>query len=652
VKIVSIGGGPAGLYLGILMKQIDPSHEITVIERNRPEDTFGFGVVFSERTLGNIQHGDTATYEEIARHCQLWDPIEVRTGGKTIRCGGNGFSAIARKRLLYILQERAARLGVDLRFQTEASPPSAYKDYDLILAADGANSMVRRTYTEQFRPTMKTGKAKYIWFGTTQHFDSLTFLFEENEHGVFSVHAYPFDDKTSTFIVETDEQSWRNAGLDRNVEATIAPGVSDLASMAYCQKLFAKHLDGHELIVNNSKWLNFRTLKNETWHYENMVLMGDAAHTAHFSVGSGTKMAMEDAIALSQALKQHSDIPTALVEYERVRRPEVDRIQRAARPSLAWWESFRYYKHLDPEQFTFNFLSRNPRVTYNNLMRRDAQFVTLVDQWFTHKVQPSIAQKNKSDLVAPFTLPFQLGDTTFKNRIAVSLPLQKASVNDRQHNVGLLLIEMDRTHAEDWQIVSRLVESKGDTRIGLYLSVPEQLAQTLDKEALHRLRNDYATLARIADSKNLDLLELSHHVPLEVVSAVRKAWPREKPLVARISSPDQIEEVLDNDESIEAARLLKHSGCDLISITTGAKSTKDNHLTQRLLSDRIRNEVRIPTMTIGGITTADEINTMILGARADLCLVDSSDKMYSEQTLTQHITQQLLDQKQRQETHL
>ncbi|HCI79341.1 MAG TPA: 2-polyprenyl-6-methoxyphenol hydroxylase, partial [Ktedonobacter sp.] len=253
MKILSIGGGPAGLYLGILMKSLDPSHEITVIERNRPDDTFGFGVVFSERTLDNIQHGDAITYDEIALHSQIWDAIEVRIGGKTMRCGGNGFSAIARKRLLNILQKRAIQLGVELRFQTEAMPPSAYTDYDVIVAADGANSMVRRIYAEHFHPSIEIGKAKYIWFGTTKHFDCLTFPFEQNEHGIFAVHAYPFDDKTSTFIVETDEQSWRNAGLDRNVEATLAPGVSDMESRAYCQKLFAKQLDGHKLIVNNSK---------------------------------------------------------------------------------------------------------------------------------------------------------------------------------------------------------------------------------------------------------------------------------------------------------------------------------------------------------------------------------------------------------------
>ena len=636
MKILSIGGGPAGLYLGILMKSLDPSHEITVIERNRPDDTFGFGVVFSERTLDNIQHGDAVTYDEVARYSQIWNAIEVRIGGKTMRCGGNAFSAIARKRLLNILQKRATSLGVELCFQTEALPPSAYVDYDVIVAADGANSMVRRTYAEHFNPSIEVGKAKYIWFGTTKHFDCLTFPFEQNEHGIFAVHAYPFDDKTSTFIVETDEQSWRNAGLDRNVEATLAPGVSDMESMAYYQKLFAKHLDGHELIVNNSKWLNFRTIKNERWHYNNIVLMGDAAHTAHFSVGSGTKMAMEDAIALSQALHQHADIPTALAEYERLRRPEVERIQRASAPSLAWWESFRFYKDLDPEQFAFNFLSRNPRVTYDNLMLRDPHFVMLVDQWFTQKTQGKpideltrIANQSQDEVFSPCKRSLRLENVEMTNRIAVSTLLDVEAQNILQEDsIGLLLLEVAYPHATEWHTIEMLTNQKRDVKIGLHPFTGESLQDLHDKEARRRLRDDYIAVAHLAMKRGIDLIELPQHMPVEILDAVRAIWPHEKLLAIRVVAPSRSQNVLNSDEQVERARMLKAHGSTLISIVGSADATRDSRLAQRLLSERIRNEVGIPTMTAGGVSTLDEINTLVLGARADLCLVDSN--IYNE----------------------
>jgi 2-polyprenyl-6-methoxyphenol hydroxylase-like FAD-dependent oxidoreductase len=630
LKILSIGGGPAGLYLGILMKSLNPSHEITVIERNRADDTFGFGVVFSERTLDNIQHGDAATYDAIARHSQLWDTIEVRIGGKTMRCGGNGFSAIARKRLLNILQERATNLGVELRFQTEAMSPSAYANYDLILAADGANSMVRRMYAEQFHPHIGVGKAKYIWFGTTQHFDCLTFPFEQNEHGIFAVHAYPFDDRTSTFIVETDEQSWRNAELDRNVEATLAPGVSDMESMAYCQKLFAKHLDGHKLIVNNSKWLNFRTIKNERWCYENIVLMGDAAHTAHFSVGSGTKMAMEDAIALSQALHQHADIPTALTEYERVRRPEVERIQRASAPSLAWWESFRFYKDLDSEQFAFNFLSRNPRVTYDNLMIRDPNFVMLVDQWFIQKTQDLASDQfspethNASDeMPQPFTRPLYLNNMLFKNRLVIAASLNGENQQTLQGNSnGILLLEVAYPHAVEWHRIEEITKRK-DMKVGLHPVFTESLENMPDDASRKQLRDDYIAVARLAAIRDIDLFELPHYMPVDMLDAIRAVWPQDKILAMRVIAPANSAAVLNTDEQVEWARMLKAHGCVLISITGAINATRDSRLAQRLLSERIHSEVGIATMMIGGLSTLDEINTFVLGARADLCLVDA-----------------------------
>ena len=655
MKILCIGGGPAGLYFGVLMKQLDRSHEVTILERNRPDDTFGFGVVFSDRTLAYLQNQDQETYRQIMHNCQLWDPIEVRFQGKTLRCGGNGFSAISRKRLLNILQGRASDLGVDLHFQTEFNDLSLLRNYELVIAADGVNSLIRRTFAEPFRPTLALSKAKFIWFGTTKHYDSLTFIFEENEHGIFGVHGYPYDEHTSTFIVETDEGSWRKAGLDRFVESTLASGKSDFASMAYCQKLFAKHLDGHELLANNSKWLNFPRVRNETWHHGNIVLMGDAAHTAHFSVGSGTKMAMEDAIALSQALSEQQDIPTALDAYERVRRPEVERIQRAARPSLAWWESFRHYKHLAPEQFVFNFLTRNPSVTYSKLQVRDPRFVTHVHDWFTG-----------NEKIEPLSIPLQLRGVTLANRIAIALSHTNGDITDPGPvqlgdqvvgEAGLVMLEFGQAvgalsearfnpfapagwgeaaahphgaQQSETHLVERLrrsiafIHSNSPAKVGLqHPSIYSQkTSNELDRTAMQRIRDNCLRWAQLAAEAGCDLLELDYGQDslIEVLDTARNVWPRDKPIAVRISTPEHIEAVLDSDEAIEMVRLLKQHGCDLIGIAIGEAATKDGRLCQRLLSERIRNEVPIPTMMVGGLLNVDEINTNILAARVDLYL--------------------------------
>lgn len=671
LKILCIGGGPAGLYFGILMKQKDPSHEITIFERNRPDDTFGFGVVFSERTLSYLQNQDEEVYRQISSNCQAWDPIEVHFKGQALFCGGNGFSAISRKRLLTILQVRALALGVTVHFSTEFDDMSLLRDYDLVVAADGVNSLIRRTFTEQFRPTIEVGTAKYAWFGTTKMFHALTFLFEENEHGIFGVHAYPFDEQTSTFIVETDEGAWHRAGLDRYMEDTLVPGKSDLVSMTYCQKLFSGYLDGHELLANNSKWLNFRKVSNETWHDGHIVLMGDAAHTAHFSVGSGTKMAMEDAIALSQALKERRDIPTALEEYERVRRPEVEHIQRASRPSQAWWEDFRRYKQFAPEQFVFNFLTRNPRITYDKLEQRDSQFVTRVNRWFTREMMPSLA-KEQLETVSPLFVPFQLGHITLANRIAISFRVDQAledhaainsaptrlrtGVMDQaptsasdftqarcEEQAGLVILELPghgEVPGEQSQRIVHAIRAQSSARIGLGIPL-KYLQRQLGEEE----QTELAIALQLADTVEVDLLELDctqTHVPLiKVLDAVRAMWhgeagrgsrsacARQVPALAvRISTPGETEGVTD-DEVLEVASLLKQHGCDLIGIAPrrdGKMLTGGDQLHQRLLSDRVRNEVRIPTMLVRESASEDEINTNILAGRTDLYLLQALEQ--------------------------
>jgi len=637
MKILCVGGGPAGLYFAILMKQSDPSHDITVFERNRPDDTFGFGVVFPESALGSLQHEDEGVYQEITANCQAWDPIEVRLKGQTLLCGGNGFSAISRKRLLMILQTRAAELGVNVRFSTEFADLSQLKHYDLVVAADGVNSLLRRTFAEQFQPIIQVGTAKYIWFGTTKRFDALTFLFEENEHGIFGVHAYPYDEQTSTFIVETDEEAWHRAGLDRYVEETLAPGKSDLVSMAYCQRLFARHLDGHELLANNSKWLNFRRVRNQTWHYQHIVLMGDAAHTAHFSVGSGTKMAMEDAIALCQALGHCRDLPAAFEEYERVRKPEVERVQRASLPSQAWWEDFRRYRRFAPEQFVFNFLTRNPRITCEKLQQRDPQFVTRANSWFTHEMMSSFpyAQLEKA---SPLSMPLQLKHVTLVNRVAFSLQGDQGRTNhvniDKAGLVILELPDVQEIPAEQLQRAVQAMRTSSSPLIGI--AVP---TQSLRQPPAEKEQTAIASALHLASAIDADLLAFdgsrSPVPPTHILSMVRTAWAnavgaglahalptpaRPLPVLAVYLSTSGATEDMADDEVVESARLLKQHGCDLVIMAPEGS----DQLRQRLLSDRVRNEVGIPTMLVREAVSTDEMQTNILAGRADLYLLRSA----------------------------
>ncbi|MFI1358694.1 FAD-dependent monooxygenase [Streptomyces sp. NPDC020898] len=377
-RIACVGGGPGGLFFAALVKQADPSVEVTVFERNRAEDTFGFGVVFSDATLAAIHAADPVLRTALAEHGRHWDDIEVRLKGQRIRCGGNGMAAITRKILLQLLHQRAEEVGVELRFSHEIpADPAELADYDLIVAADGANSGLRDRLADVLVPEVEVATAKFIWFGTDYLFDGLTFVHEHGPHGTFAVHAYPISDSVSTFIVETDEESWRRAGLDE-FDTAGPPGPSDEKSKAYLEKLFAEQIDGHELLVNNSRWGNFRTRRTRRWHSGNVVLLGDAAHTAHFSVGSGTKMALEDAVALADSLLTHrDDLPSALEAYEAARRPSVEKIQGSARPSLSWWEHFgRYHDAFEPTQFAFHFISRS--IGKERIARRDPEFVDQV----------------------------------------------------------------------------------------------------------------------------------------------------------------------------------------------------------------------------------------------------------------------------------
>jgi len=367
MKISIIGGGPAGLYFALLMKQLDPAHQLMVFERNAPDDTFGWGVVFSDKTLSYLRDNDEPTYSEITRQFATWDNVDVVHRDRKITIRGNKFSGIARIKLLHILQERCRELGVDLRFRanvTDIEQLAAMSD--LLVGADGVNSEVRALYAESFRPELSVRTNKYIWYGTHQLFHGLTLTFRESAAGVFAAHSYKFDATTSTFIVECDEATWRRAGFAE---------MNDEETRAYLAEVFGKDLGSHALLSNNSKWLNFLLVKNKHWSHQNIVLLGDALHTAHFSIGSGTKLALEDAIALSHCFAQDSDVPEALQEFERVRKPVIEEYQQAAYESLVWFENAKDYMHLEPLPFAYSLMTRSKRIGYDNLKRRDPQFI-------------------------------------------------------------------------------------------------------------------------------------------------------------------------------------------------------------------------------------------------------------------------------------
>ncbi len=442
MNVAVIGGGPAGLYLALLLKKANAAHAVTVLERNRPDDTFGWGVVFSDQTLENLCRADRATHDAITNHFAHWDDIDIYIAGRTITSRGHGFSGIARKTLLRILQQRAVELGVDLRFQCEIVDDAhvatiGLAGADLVVAADGVNSVIRRKHASVFgtRLDVRQG-AKFIWLGTTLPLDAFTFIFIEDECGVFQAHAYRFDDDLSTFIVECDADSWRAAGLDRmNADETVAA----------CEAMFAPWLNGHRLVANlpphqfEAPWLSFVRVTNDHWHCDNLVLVGDAAHTAHFSIGSGTKLAMEDAIVLARELERHATIEEALTSYQAERQTEALRLQNAARNSMEWFENVKRYIGLEPEQFAYSLLTRSQRVSHENLRLRDRAYLEGVERWFASRAsKPTGAGETGQRPTTPATVsadpsrspsrsppppmftPFRLRGLVLANRVAVS----------------------------------------------------------------------------------------------------------------------------------------------------------------------------------------------------------------------------------------
>ena len=727
--VVCIGGGPAGLYFALLYKKARPGAAVTVVERNAAGVTFGWGVVFSDETLAYLEENDQPTHQAITSAFAHWTAIDIHYRDQCLRSDGHGFSGIARKELLRILTDRCLELGVKIVFEREvddAAYDNLTRDADLVVACDGVKSRIRDRYADAFKPSLDVRSARYIWLGTKKKFDAFTFYFEENAHGMFQVHAYRFDEDTSTFIVECDEASFFAAGLDK---------ASTEESIAYVEKLFGKYLGEERLLANKSAWGQFVTVKNETWHHGNVVLLGDAAHTAHFSIGSGTKLAMEDSIALVKALELHDQgeggVEKALASYEEERRPIVERTQKAAQDSLLWFENVKRYRDLEPTQFAFSLLTRSKRITYDNLKLRDARFAGEVASWF--------ARSASAPASAPAMFaPFKLRELVLPNRVVVS-PMCMYSAIDGTPNdfhfshltaraaggAGLVMAEMTDVsregrispgcagmylpeHVVAWKRIVDHVHATTASKIGLQLGHAGRKASTkvmwegsdrplesgnwpimsasplpyypdsqvpreMDRSDMDRVKGEYDRAATWADEAGFDLLEIhmAHgyllasflspltnvrtdayggsrenrmRFPLEVFDAVRAAWPAKKPISVRISATDWLPGGTDDADVLALARALKEHGADIIDCSAGMTTPASRpkfygRMYQAYWADMVRNEVKIPTITVGNISQADQINTLVLSGRADLCALARPHLVNPHFTLTAAIEQ-------------
>ncbi|MFD4865439.1 FAD-dependent monooxygenase [Streptomyces sp. NPDC058412] len=693
MRVAVIGGGPGGLYFAALAQQLSPEWEITVWERNARDDAFGFGVVFSDETLDGIAQADPAVFAAMSAEFARWSDIDVRYDGEVHISGGHGFAALDRNRLREILQQRCAELGVQVHYGTEAPRVEELSaGYDLVVAADGIRSTARETYADTFRPDLDERDCRYMWLSTDRVFEAFTFIVEKRDFGSVQVHAYPYDDKRSTFIVEIPEGDWRRAGFEALADREFARGESDEASVRLCEEILADHLDGHRLIPNASKWIRFTTVRNATWRHGNVVLLGDAAHTAHFSIGSGTKLAMEDALALAACLHEHPDVASALAAYESERRPVVESTQRAAQASLEWFENVGRYTAQEPPQFAFNLLTRSRRVTYDNLRVRDEEFTTAV---------------NASAPVPPMFRPFRIGGLLLRNRVVVppiALYTAREGVPgdfDLVHlstqalgGSGLVFAGMTAVSAAGratagcpglytdeqeaaWRRITDFVHGQLDTCLGVQLTHAGRRAAAhadgppiaasspawdelspAPREAtradMDTLVRDFVRAAQRADRAGFDALELQYghghlisgflspltnqrtdeyggslagrlRFPLEVLRAVRAVWPAGKALLVRISAADWAEGGTSEADAVAIARALAEAGADAVDVSTGEVVSHERprygRSYQTPYADLIRNATGVPTIAVGAISTYDDVNSIILAGRADLCAV-------------------------------
>ena len=707
MRIAIIGGGPGGLYFAILMKRSRPEAEITVYERNRADDTFGFGVVFSDETLRNFEAQDPESYKAITEHFAYWDDIEIHFKDTVHRIGGNGFCGCSRRTLLLLLQARCRELGVTLRFETEIADPAAL-DADLIVAADGINSAVRQRFAEHFEPETDLRPNKFAWMGSTRPLDAFTFFFKETPWGVFIAHTYQYEPGHSTWVIETTAEAFDAAGMAAMDEAEAA---------RFVEGIFAEELEGHGLETNRSLWRQFPMIRNRRWVKDNIVLIGDAKGTAHFSIGSGTKLAMEDAIALHAAVQAGGTVAEALARFEGNRREEVEKTQHAADVSLVWFEHVDRFWDMDPVQFAFGVMTRSKAITYDNLRLRAPGFVAEADRMAARQARAQTGLNDGiDDRTPPMFQPFRLRGMTVPNRVVVSpmcMYSAESGVPNDWHLVhlgsravggaGLLFTEMTVV-SEDARITPgcagiytdeqeaawrRIVDfvhghsaariclqlghagRKGSTQLmwqGMDRPLPDgnwpivsasplpyypdsQVPRELARADMDRVVADHVAAARRGLAAGFDMLELhcAHgyllasflspltnqrtdeyggslenrlRFPLEAFSALRAAWPEDKPMSVRISATDWKDGGITGEESVLIARAFAAAGCDLIDVSTG-QTVHDSEpvfgrMFQTPFSDQIRNEAGIATMCVGAITTADQVNTIVAAGRADL----------------------------------
>ncbi len=730
MRIAVLGGGPGGLYFAALAKQLDPRHEVHLWERNAPDDTFGFGVVFSDETLGGIEHADATVFARMEREFARWDDIDVHYHGTVLTSGGHGFAAMSRHRLLAILQQRCAEVGVRTQFRAEAPAAEVLASgYDLVVAADGANSPTRQRLATAFGPELETRRCRYIWLGTDLVFDAFKFYILDTPAGVMQIHGYPYSRDASTFILEARDDVWQRAGFSgpASTAAGLPPGHSDEGSIEIIRDLCADVLGGaagsglalrgHEIVGNNSRWIHFTTVRCASWRHDNVVLLGDAAHTAHFSIGSGTKLAMEDALALAACLHEQPDITAAAAAYEAERRPVVASTQRAAQASLEWFENIGSYTGQDPEQFAFNIITRSRRVTYDNLRLRDPEFVATMDRWFASGQQGA----GGPDVRPPMFQPARIGQLELVNRVIVS-PMDMYSARDgvpgdfhlvhlgskALGGAALVMTEMvcvsgtgritpgcaglySGEQEAAWRRIVDFVHARSDARIGIQLghsgrkgstrlmwegidqpleqgnwevcgpsAVPyspaNQVPRELTESDLAQLTAQFTHAAQRAARAGFDLLELhcAHgyllssflspltnkrtdayggslagrlRFPLEVFDAVRAVWPAGRPMTVRISATDWCEGGIGADEAVEIARAFAEHGVDGIDVSTGQVVSDERpafgRSYQTPYADRIRNEIGrkygVAVIAVGAISSYDDVNSILLAGRADLC---------------------------------
>ena len=705
LRAAVLGGGPGGLYAAALLAR--QGHTVEVWERGAPEDTFGFGVVLSDETLGGIEEADTEVYAALTAEFVRWDDIDVVHRGRLLTSGGHGFAALGRRRLLEILHQRCAALGVTLHARTPAPDAWALSaTHDLVVAADGVHSATRDGRPELFGPSVTAGRCRYIWLATDFAFDAFRFEIAETEHGVMQLHGYPYRADASTVIVEMREEVWRAAGFD---------ACDEEESAARCAKIFSEALRGRALHGNRSAWTRFRTVVNDRWSHGNVTLLGDAAHTAHFSIGSGTKLAVEDALALAAAIGTADDVPTALAAYEEARRPAVASTQRAAAASMRWFEDLAGYVDQPARQFAFNLLTRSRRVTHGNLRLRDERFTRAVERDF------GCPEDADGTGTPPMFTPFTLRGLTLRNRVVVS-PMDMYSAHDglpgdfhlvhlgsrALGGAGLVMTEMvcvsregritpgctglwNEEQAAAWKRITGFVHTsspgtalgiqlghsgrKGSTKLmweGMDDPLPEgnwplaaasalpyrpgvsATPRALTGAGMAGIREQFATAAARAANCGFDLLELhcAHgyllsgflspltnrrtdayggslenrlRFPLEVFDAVRAVWPEDRPMTVRLSATDWAPGGTTPQDSVDIAAAFVRHGADAIDVSTGQvvsdEAPEYGRSYQTPYADRIRGALGIPVVAVGAISSWDDVNSLLLAGRADLCAI-------------------------------